>query len=488
MATHSFWRISITGVVAGPSSADPGDGNPALAEVVFYDSSGTPISTAGGTASSNASINPFVAGGGAPSAAFDGNTGTSWCSTGTATATSPIYLQMAFPSPVDVDHFSLSFENTQPANCPTDFTLDYSDDGSAWTTQFYYRGGMRVTGLYTNTFYTTGVVYRFSATAIQSGSDRVAFAGLKFFSGASLLTGILGKGFNYNWDGGAMPDGPDPIQAYNNGCSTGFASRDVPSSGSPRWIGFQFPAGTPPPDSLSFQSSSFTNGIADTPTVFSIQQSTDGLNFTTLAAFASVAWTTTCQTQTFSIVAPTRSITASPSIGVQCQSETVTISGRNTHFVNGITTVAMSGTGATVSSVSVSSATSLTFSLALSCSARLGIRTITVTTGLESDTAPFVIVAGPAIASLLQGNIAWAQLRLGFNGRFGTGMYGASTDGTGSAGVIPVWGGPDGETLTAGNTGSLTSAFLNTYIASTPLLDPGGDPIMDANGNWIFPG
>lgn len=483
---HLYWRISITAVVAGTSSAPAGDGPPALAEVVFYDSSGTPISTASGTASSNAPFNPFVFGGGSPAAAFDGNSSTSWCiNEVNATPSAPIWLRMQFPSPVAVDHFSLTFSNTVPANCPANFSLQYSDDGSAWTTVYSYQGGLRVTGLYTNTFYTSGVVYRLSATAVQSGAQS-SFSNIKFFDGSgTLITGPLGNGFNSSWDGGLSGDGADPTQSYNNTCSSWFTTFGTPSSGSPEWVGFQFSSASVA--SLSFQSANWPPaGIADTPTVFSIQRSTDGLNFTTIASFASASWTTACQTQTFSIVAPTRSITASPSIGVQCRTETVTITGSNTHFVNGTTIVAMSGTGATVSAVSVSSSTSLTFSLALSCTAALGVRTITVTTGSESDAAPFVVEAGPTIASLLQGNIAWAQIRLGFNGRFGTGMYGASTDGTGSSGVIPVWGGADGQTLTAGGPGSISSGFLTTYVASTPVLDSSGNPILDANANWIF--
>ena len=68
-----------------------------------------------------------------------------------------------------------------------------------------------------------------------------------------------------------------------------------------------------------------------------------------------------------------------PGEGIRGLTITVTLTGTN--FVVGATTVAVGGTGVTVSNVAVSSTTSLTASFALDPAASAGARSVTVTTG-----------------------------------------------------------------------------------------------------------
>ncbi len=92
-----------------------------------------------------------------------------------------------------------------------------------------------------------------------------------------------------------------------------------------------------------------------------------------------------------------------PASGQQGQSLQVTITGQNTRFTQGTTLVSF-GSGITVSSINVSSATSLTAQLAIDPTAALGTRTLTVTTGTEVVSVPNVFTVGtaptPALISL----------------------------------------------------------------------------------------
>ena len=87
----------------------------------------------------------------------------------------------------------------------------------------------------------------------------------------------------------------------------------------------------------------------------------------------------------------------SPNYGVQGQSETVMLTGQNTHFLQG-TTVANFGSGTSVVSLTVNSATSATAVVAIDSIASLGPRTVSVTTGTEQVSLlnGFTVVANTA--------------------------------------------------------------------------------------------
>lgn len=87
----------------------------------------------------------------------------------------------------------------------------------------------------------------------------------------------------------------------------------------------------------------------------------------------------------------------SPASGAQGQSLQVTITGQNTHFVQG-TTAAIVGAGVTVSNLAVASPTSATATIAISPTAPTGPNTVIMETGTEiaSGSGAFTVTGGAA--------------------------------------------------------------------------------------------
>jgi hypothetical protein len=103
-----------------------------------------------------------------------------------------------------------------------------------------------------------------------------------------------------------------------------------------------------------------------------------------VAAIDTKAQTSATPTVTVSVSGPQPpSIALEPNTGRQAQTLSVTITGQNTHFVQGVTTVSF-GNGITVNSLNVASATSATANITIGTGAPLGPHTVTVTTGNES--------------------------------------------------------------------------------------------------------
>jgi hypothetical protein len=96
------------------------------------------------------------------------------------------------------------------------------------------------------------------------------------------------------------------------------------------------------------------------------------------------------------VVAAPPSISINPVSGTQGTASAVSITGTNTHF-SGATTVAVSGSGVTVSGISVANAASLSCTFTIAAGAATGDRTVTVTTGAEVVTAAFTVSA-PVVA------------------------------------------------------------------------------------------
>jgi RHS repeat-associated protein len=103
-----------------------------------------------------------------------------------------------------------------------------------------------------------------------------------------------------------------------------------------------------------------------------------------------------------------------PTSAQQGQTFTLTVNGQFTHFTQGTTQVSL-GAGATVSNISVSSATSLTAQIAIDPAASVGTRTLTVTTGTEVVSVANVfnvLAATPIIFSLNPGGGQQGQQNL----------------------------------------------------------------------------
>lgn len=90
----------------------------------------------------------------------------------------------------------------------------------------------------------------------------------------------------------------------------------------------------------------------------------------------------------------------SPNSGLQGSSESVTITGSATNFINGVSTVSLGDGGIAEGTVVVNSPTSLTVPLAISTSASAGYHTVTVTTLGEAATQQFAFTVIPSVATL----------------------------------------------------------------------------------------
>lgn len=106
-----YWGLEIGQAV---SSTDVG-----IAELYFYDLSGTPIPTTGGTAHASSEFSPTYA----KANAFDGVTGNSWNS---AASSFPARIYYQFASPVAVHSYKIRAVGS--ADAPEDFKPIYSDD------------------------------------------------------------------------------------------------------------------------------------------------------------------------------------------------------------------------------------------------------------------------------------------------------------------------------------------------------------------------
>ncbi len=101
---------------------------------------------------------------------------------------------------------------------------------------------------------------------------------------------------------------------------------------------------------------------------------------------------------TWQVALPATVSSVTPNNGRQTASVPIVITGANSHFTN-FSTLAVSGSGVTVSGISASSPTQLNATLTIASNATLGSRTLTITTGVEVVTSSFT-VNGIGIGSL----------------------------------------------------------------------------------------
>jgi RHS repeat-associated protein len=188
-----------------------------------------------------------------------------------------------------------------------------------------------------------------------------------------------------------------------------------------------------------------------------------------------------------------------PAGGRQGQNVTSTITGQFTHWAQGTTQVSL-GAGIIVTSVTVSSATSLSVQLAIDPAAAVGTRTLTVTTGTEVVSAANVFTvqaATPILYSLNPGGGSQGQQNLSVVitglathfvqgtsvATFGAGVtvisltVASATSATAIVNIDPA-AVPGTRTVTV-TTGSEVASFTNgfTITASGPIiytLNPGG--------------
>jgi len=130
MANHIYWRVHIT------ATGTLDEYFTSAAEVVFSGATG-PVSTAGGTAFASSTEGVGIR---EPYMAFDADVLTLWSTGGGAPG--PAFIGYQFPSAVDVTGVSLTSGDStnRAARMPSAFDLQYSDDGSTWTTLQSFTG------------------------------------------------------------------------------------------------------------------------------------------------------------------------------------------------------------------------------------------------------------------------------------------------------------------------------------------------------------
>lgn len=114
---HLYWRINVTATSSSHVT---------VAELVMRSTVGGADLCVGGTGSASAASNPVAN-------AFDKNNNTAW-----GAFDNPVqWLRYQFPSTVAVSVVEITAENGGVAGVsasPRDFTIQFSDDGSTWTT------------------------------------------------------------------------------------------------------------------------------------------------------------------------------------------------------------------------------------------------------------------------------------------------------------------------------------------------------------------
>lgn len=120
IASHRYWRIFVV--------SNGGSSSTIINEVEFRSTSGGADATGAGTALGT------TTGGATPASAFDNNTSSTW----SVPATGQVWVGYDFGSATAVAEVSIR-GNSSASTAPVHWTLDWSDDGSAWTTEYSAR-------------------------------------------------------------------------------------------------------------------------------------------------------------------------------------------------------------------------------------------------------------------------------------------------------------------------------------------------------------
>ena len=143
-------------------------------------------------------------------------------------------------------------------------------------------------------------------------------------------------------------------------------------------------------------------------------------------------------TSIFSVFPNTPTLTIAPGSGKAGTAVPVSLTGEFTHFTPGVTTLNISGQGIVINGFAVGSMVSATASFVIDPAAPLGGRTVTMTTGNEIVTAPFVVTSTPAVLTSISPNHSPRSntLSVVINGQFTNFVQGTTTVGFGPNVVV----------------------------------------------------
>jgi F5/8 type C domain len=279
MAAHRYWRFYCT--------ASGGGGLVSLSEIQFREVAGVSQAFSGGTITTSGLDN------GPPADAADSNIGTFW-----ASGTLPGWWAYDYGAgnAKSIVEFALTARNDGFfAQGPTAFQVQYSDDGSSWTTSVSQLPGTWSAGS-TQTFSALPPAirqaWRFYCTA---AGTVVSISEMQFREVA---------GSPQTFSGGAMTTGGDntgpPSNVNDGNTSTFWASATIPG-----WLAYDYGTGvTKNIAEVSITSrNDGTWGPAQGPSAFHIDHSDGAGGWTTLASFSPAVWGA-ATTQTFALALP----------------------------------------------------------------------------------------------------------------------------------------------------------------------------------------
>jgi hypothetical protein len=316
MAAHRYWRIAIWETIPGP------DGQLAfINELEMYDSGGSSL-ISGGTASAS-SQGGF---GGAPgvflpSYAFDSNFGTAWWASVVPTQDAPQWLQYTFATPVDVASIRMSVGSAGiTAYSPTQFIIQYSDDGLAWVPASALFVGVLWRQIPSGRAFGSQFVWTFATAPPAAGyygnwrilvhdtqdhgaSGGPALSDLAWRAVAGepkITTEIPQYAFWSDQRAGAY----DGSNAYDSDANSDWLSDALVGN----WLGYNFPSPVFIAEIAITASNSTLTGAGGAlryeraPTVFDVQGSNDGgITWGTIASITTQPWTEIGQSQTFTV-------------------------------------------------------------------------------------------------------------------------------------------------------------------------------------------
>lgn len=232
MAAHRYWRINITQKGSDATFCN-------IAEVQLRASIGGADETGSGTASASSTQSGFPA-----FNAVDNSNSTMWAFNTAA----PASWKYDFGAGNDKDIVELAIISGPSAGyqCPTTFSLDYSDDDSAWTTLFTITDDPVWGNTETRTFSANDgptingnkTFWRIKATANKAGTSFLGIAEVEMATalyGADQCTG--GKAYS---NPPAQDSGTAPSKGFDDSNSTLTVNRSGWSM--PMWLGYRFAA------------------------------------------------------------------------------------------------------------------------------------------------------------------------------------------------------------------------------------------------------
>jgi hypothetical protein len=288
---HVYWRVLIrASFIIGTATS--------IQELEFLDVSGTDLAN-GGTATASTS-----SGSNTPDKAFDNNQGTFWTSGGIPSgAGAPEWLRYQFASAVAPVAIRMTLNEATRNQAPGDFDVQYSDNGSSWTTVKTFTPSWYVNSaadiiptLSLPLAAATGYMnWRARVNGTQNGTP-TSCASLEMHEavgGADVTSSVQQHGLYSDWFSGPYYG----FTAFDRNASTFWAAANNPPG---NWLGNSMGRSVTIVE-IAWQArpdSSYTQS----PTSVTMQATNDGATWVNLGTATFGTWTSAGQKQTVPVV------------------------------------------------------------------------------------------------------------------------------------------------------------------------------------------